>query len=261
MAATEASGDHFDHAATELPPPHPGQEAFVQGLAGGAGRGPVGEQDRFRLAVAKIWCFAPGGGEPVAAGSGVFVAHDTLLTVGHVIFDPEEYGTARAGGYVGHVQIDSPWFPIPPAAAATDRVVAPPGWTGPERRRDGDIGVIKLNAPIPGVTPLIPQAHTDQQLANAQVAVYGFPALTRQLFLAPGRCVGLEPSFIYYDADVSEGESGGPLLAALPGGVELAGLHRAGPGETPSTMPTNAVSALRLTAEAIGWIQAMLAKL
>jgi V8-like Glu-specific endopeptidase len=100
----------------------------------------------------------------------------------------------------------------------------------------------------------------DQQLAGAEVAVYGFPALSKQLYAAVGHCVGAEPSFIYYDAQASEGESGSPLLVAVDGNVDLAGLHRAGTGETPSNMPVS-VSAFRLTPDAIAWVQSMIPKL
>jgi V8-like Glu-specific endopeptidase len=222
---------------TVAPAPHDPALAPQAGFAPNNPKHPVSEHDPYRLSVAKIWCFAPGDPNPRGAGSAVFIASDVLLTVGHVLFDPAEYGSARDHGYVDHVRITSPWFPIPAAAAETKRVVVTPGWARPHPRRDGDLGVVRLNAPVGGIDPLIPQAASNSDLQGQKVAVYGYPSVSQQLYQALGTCVALETQFVYHTADASRGESGSPLLADLPTGAALVGLHRAGMGETPNGIP------------------------
>lgn len=241
---------------TQPPAVHPGQSALMHGLSGQTAKQPIAQQDPMRLSVTKIWCFAPGGSQAVAAGSGVFIAPDVILTAGHVIFKPDDYGTARDGGYVGHVQLDSPWLSIPVRAASTERVVAPPGWARAKPLPDVDIGLIRLNAPVPGVATLAAYPAANTELAGAAVAAYGFPAISQQLYFGSGACAASAPSLLYYTADVGEGESGGAVMAVISAVPELVAIHRAGPGAAPADIPPSA-SGVRLTAAIVGWIQAM----
>ena len=214
---------------------------------------PISGTDPFRLTVVKIWCFAGNDPNPRTAGSGVFITDDVLLTSGHLLFNPEIFGPHRSGGYADHVRLTSPWLPIHPQAAASNRVVAAPGWVKGSSP-GADVGVIKLNLPVNPAANLTPVAASNTKLANAAVRVYGFPLISQQLHYASGTCVALQSQLIFHSADVGPGESGSPLLAMISDVPALVGLHRAGPGETPSGLPPS-VSAFRLTRPALNWIQ------
>jgi V8-like Glu-specific endopeptidase len=221
---------------------------------------PVAPDDPYRLSTVKIWCFAPGNSNAVGAGTGVFIASDVILTVGHVLYDPSAFSPQREGGYVDAVQIESTWLNIPAAAARTNRVVATPGWAQAHPVAAGDLGVIRLNASVPSIKALTPQALSDSALSGKDITVYGYPAISRRLFRSEGKCLALLPQLIFHNAHVGDGDSGSPLLEPMGGGSALAGLHRAGPAETPSGLP-DSVSAFRFTQPAIDWVNALIPQL
>jgi V8-like Glu-specific endopeptidase len=216
---------------------------------------PVADTDQYRLTVAKIHCFAPGDPHPRGAATGVFIAKDVLLTVGHALFNPEIFGPDRQG-YADHVKISSPWFPISLASVETARIVATPGWVD-NKLRDLDLGIVKLDGQVPGAAPLAPRAASNPQLRDLNVRFYGFPVISSQLFCGDGVCLRAEPGRILHNADAGPGESGSPLLAAISGPAGFVGLHRAGPGESPPDLP-QAASALRLTGPMLNWVSEML---
>lgn len=214
----------------------------------------ISQADPLRLAVAKLLCFAPGHSKPIGAATGVFISDEVLLTAGHVLFNVPLFG-----GYAAAIQIWSPWYPIPPAASVSKWIVVPPAAEKQAKPPpELDVGIIRLNAAVPGIVPMHPVAANDANLNGAQLRIYGYSAHENQLHATPALCAGGAPQLIYYDANVEPGDSGSPIFAATPNGPALVGLHRAGPGEVPED--PNLASGFRLTAAAISWIQETLDK-
>jgi V8-like Glu-specific endopeptidase len=216
---------------------------------------PVPESDHYRLAIAKLDCFAPNNANPVGYATGVFITKDVLLTVGHAVFDREAFQNGR-DGYADHLKISSPWYAIPLNAVATNRVVAAPGWVD-QGLAGFDLGMVRLNAPVPGIATMAPHALNDAQLANIEVRFYGFPAGLSHLYCGDGACVGFDSGRIFHTADAGPGESGSPLAATVSGVAVVIGLHRAGTGESPARF-SHAVSAVRINSAALQWISDML---
>lgn len=214
----------------------------------------VAASDPTRLAVVKLHCFAPGVAQAKGFATGVFLEKDLLLTVGHALFEPLLFGPDRDGGFAGRIQIAAPWFPVPPGAVETDRIDVMDGWYG-SRREDSDIGLVRLNAPVPGATPLAPRVLGGGELRQTPLRFYGFPADSSQLHCGDGACVETLTGLILHTADAGPGESGSPLLGRLGGQPFLVGLHRAGTGEGSGAHP-QAVSAVRFTEEVKNWIAA-----
>jgi V8-like Glu-specific endopeptidase len=117
-----------------------------------------------------------------------------------------------------------------------------------------DLALIKLNAEVPAPgRPLAPAPLADNDLLQFPVRAYGFPLGDPHLYGGQGTCVGVAGQRMFYDADVAEGESGGPVISLQPTGPFLVGVHRAGPGETPAAYgQTN--GGVRLTPEAVTWM-------
>jgi len=227
------------------------QSALVAsfGPASESSKQTVSQADPLRLAVAKLYCYAPGQSGPSGAASGVFISDEVLLTAGHVLFNEPLFG-----GYAGQIRIWSPWYPIPPFASVSKWIVVPPdAEQHPKPPPDLDIGIIRLNAAVPGILPLAPIAAGDASLHGADLRIYGFSELATQLRATPGRCTGSGAQIVRYDANVHPGDSGSPVLAASPEGPALVGLHRAGPGAIPQH--PNDASGFRLTSPVIAWIQ------
>lgn len=237
--------------ATRIPAPY---NPALLGYAPQQARQPIQASNAFRQSVAKIWCCAVGNTDAVAAGTGVFITKNVLLTVGHVLFDARQFGLGRCGGYVDHVSIESQWLGL--VGLSTNRVVAAPDWTAAAANAGSDLGVIKLDQPVASAIPVTPQAVNDASLSGQAISVCGYPGINNQLFDAHGRCLALSSELIFHNADVEDGESGSPLFTA-GASVKLAGLHRAGPGSTPSGYP-DSVSAFRFTPEAIDWVKSVI---
>lgn len=218
-------------------------------------RQPVGADNMAYGRVVQVEGVRVGEGIGRTLGTGVFIAPDILLTAAHVLWDDsaDVFGQQREG-YAEHVTIRSPVLPIPPAARSTDRFVAAAGYRN-FRQPAFDLAVIKLAAPVPKSAGITPFSVPSGGLDHAQVKVFGYPENANNLlFSALGTCIGGDTGMVYHTADVTEGISGGPVLADFPSGPRLVAIHRAGPGESPPQF-ADSCGAVRMTQEAIQWIQ------
>ena len=170
--------------------------------------------DSSGLAVVKLQCFAPGEGPAIGFATGVFLEKDLLLTVGHALYEPLLFGVDRDGGFAGRIRIASPWFPVPPHAVETDRIDVMDGWFA-SRSEESDIGLVRLNTPVPGATTLAPRVLAGGELRQTPLRFYGFPADSSQLHCGDGDCVETMAGLILHTADAGPGESGSPLLGGL----------------------------------------------
>jgi len=222
----------------------------------GTGRIPVSHADPAHASVVQILSFRPGETVPRLAGTGVFVAEDLLVTAAHVIFDPSEevFGSQRMG-YAGMVVLQSEVLRILPAVRQTQRIVAAPGYT-----QDGDpsfdLAVIQLNDPVGAAQAVRPHAAAGDKLVGMHVNVYGYPQLSSRMFSGSGSCIAHDRGLIFHTADVTEGQSGGAVMAEAGNTWRFVGLHRAGPAETPRTLPQSS-GAVRFTPAGLKWIADM----
>jgi V8-like Glu-specific endopeptidase len=220
-------------------------------------RKPIGRNDPVRLSVVQLLAFAPGERRPRKAGTGLVIGRDMLLTAAHVIFDPRPtaFGTGRSG-YAAGVTLTSAFLPRLGRADSSTRFIVPPGWRT-AKMRSADLGVIRLPAPLPvEAVPVVPQALSNQELRGEAIRVYGYPELENALFFGRGRCVLTDDGILYHTGDATEGQSGGGVFCAPGEGLVLTGVHRAGPEETPSTVPPSC-SAVHFTPESIAGIRKM----
>jgi V8-like Glu-specific endopeptidase len=199
----------------------------------------VGAGDPALNYACRLRMFAPGvkPGPDNAAnfGCGVLIGPDLVLTVAHNLYDPELFG---GSGFAGAVEVRLGHGLGPGAVRQSTRMAVPPGYVDPATagaiRRGLDVGVVRLDQPLAGAPPLL-GGLPDATLANASAEVYGHSAEHGfALVRHSGPVVGLAGLLFYHRADTARGQSGGAVIVPTQQGPALAGLQRAGFGETPA---------------------------
>lgn len=256
--AQEKTFDPWSVSETKIPAPLAQHSKNDFGFVPTENRQAASPADPLQLSVFIIQATRVGEYQPRKSGTAVLIAPDTLITAGHNVFDPTNSGFGGdRQGYAMSVQVASAHIVVP--QPVTTRFAAPPGFTN-DGDRGLDLAVVKLNAPIVGAHPLQSAVLSDQQTDQQQIVVYGYPNPAPPLYLGRGVCVAIRPTLLFHTADATEGESGGPVFVSHNNNLYLAGLHRAGPAETPGDAPPSC-GAVRLSDGAIGWINQMEGKL
>ena len=165
----------------------------------------------------------PQDGDPARICTGTLVTPDTVLTAGHCVHTANGKRRLRPE----NVSFQAGLYDQKPIVIRTAGVLRPAnGWVLPtdEESLRRDIALIKLTAPVPGITP-IPIVG---ELGNGPFQVIGYRFDNRSRMTDYSPCHRTAPaSIILLDCDAVEGTSGAPIMRRNGRGWAVGGVMTA----------------------------------
>jgi glutamyl endopeptidase len=193
-------------------------------------------------------------------GTGWFIGPKTLLTAGHCVHSPSDFG-----GWIGQIEVspgrNATKFPFGTVTAT--RFSALEVWQN-SSDPDFDIGCIHLDQPLGDTVGYLKIASlSDGDLDNSLVNVSGYPGDRgngTQQFFHVNRVLRTAARRVYYDVDTYGGQSGSPVwYQERPEDHPVAvAVHAYGVGATAPGITAN--SGPRLIPEVVATIQEWIQK-
>jgi V8-like Glu-specific endopeptidase len=222
----------------------------------------VGRDDRDRVPDAKTAPYASiglihafRGAERMARtiGTGWLVTDNRIVTAGHVVYSPFEFG-GRASRV--HVWLGFDRFKDDNPAIITSNIRVHPNYIQTGDRRF-DVATIDFDARLAARTDFTGAGSSgDSQIRGREIEIAGYPLDKggTDMYTATGSVVANELQRFFYDADTRPGQSGAPVWIVEDGIPRVIGVHVDGTAFS-DHLARQANLGVFLDEEILNWIQ------
>jgi V8-like Glu-specific endopeptidase len=210
--------------------------------------------------VCRILAYVPGQQNRAELGTGWIIGSRTVVTAGHVVFNPAVFGNGNRG-FADHVEV-VPGYNVgaekPFGIYESQKILVHDQYITTQSK-DFDIAVIELSS------------HLDQQLSRLQFKVLDDRSLRgqkarvtgydkkinsgRSMMSATATIVGVEPQRLFHLADTRRGTSGAPVWIEGDKQPVVVGIHTEGIDAEPNVLD-RMNSATRISSAIAKWIEA-----